>query len=324
MRISRKTISAVILLVCAIAFYFYIRDHLSEFGSISDISFQYVILIGCASFGGLVVNGLFLKVLLDEFGIRLGFSEYFSISVLTSFGNVFLPMKGGAGFKAVYLKSKYNYDYSYFIAGLAGNYLVCFNVTALTALAGMALYWWGTGYFNMPAAAVFIAIAVASFWVIFYPPRAFDWIPLRWAREQANQVLFGWNTVRKSGKTVAHLFILAATNMCISSVMCWLEFAAFGMKDAQGAPIGIAQSAVFSTIGSLAVFVWLTPAALGVKESLLMFCSDILGISPAQALTASLLDRTVNFLLLALLFSFASIYIKKHLSPAVAPCKNHC
>ncbi|MEN6437830.1 MAG: lysylphosphatidylglycerol synthase transmembrane domain-containing protein [Syntrophobacter sp.] len=324
MRISRKTISAATLLVCAIAFYFYIRDHLSEFSSISDVSVQYVILIGCASLAGLIVNGLFLKVLLDEFGIRLGFSEYFSISILTSFGNVFLPMKGGAGFKAVYLKSKYNYDYSYFVAGLAGNYLVCFNVTALTALAGMGLYWSGTGYFNIPAAAVFIGIAVAAFWVIFFPPRAFDWIPLRWARAQANQVLSGWNTVRKSGRTVAYLFILASTNVFISSVMCWLEFSAFGMRDAQGLPIGIAQSAVFSAIGSLAVFIGLTPAALGVRESLLMFSSEILGISPAQALTASLLDRTVSFLVLAMLFSFASIYIKKQLNPRVAACKNHC
>lgn len=311
------------LLVCAVALFFYIREHLSEFSSISDVSVQYVFLIGCASFAGLVVNGLFLKVLLGQFGISLGFFEYFSISVLTSFGNVFLPMKGGAGFRAVYLKSKYNYDYSYFVAGLAGNYLVCFNVTALTALAGMTLYWAETGYFNIPAAAVFLTIAIGTFWTIFSPPRAFDWIPVRWAREQANHVLSGWNTVRKSKRTVTHLFMLVIINVFISSMMCWLEFLAFGMKDARGETIGIAQSAVFSAVGSLAVFVGLTPAALGIRESLLMFSSEILGITPAQALAASLLDRTVSFLVLSLLFSFASIYIKKRLDPSLAACKNH-
>jgi hypothetical protein len=40
-------------------------------------------------------------------------------------------LKGGAGFRAVYLKSKYNFDYWYFESSLAGNYLVAFSILLL-------------------------------------------------------------------------------------------------------------------------------------------------------------------------------------------------
>jgi hypothetical protein len=42
-----------------------------------------------------------------------------------------------------------------------------------------------------------------------------------------------------------------------------------------------------------------------------MFSSRFLGIAPSQALAVSLLDRSVNVVMLCLFFSFASIYIKK-------------
>ncbi len=277
---------------------------------------SYVIIIGCAVLAALIVNGLFLKALTIDFDIDLKFFEYFSISVITSFGNIFLPMKGGAGFRAVYLKSRHDFDYSYFVSSLAANYLIVFNISSVVALACQALFYLYSGGFSLLVALVFLAIAACTSWAIFSPPPSLEWIPSRWVRERANGVLSGWQIIRKNHKTVMKLCSLTALNLFLLSVITWLEFAAFAafqMKDAYGHGIGFPQSTIFTMIGALSLLISITPAALGIRESLLMFSSQFLGITQSQALAVSLLDRSVNVAVLCLFFGFSSIYINKKL-----------
>ncbi len=311
MRSIRKISSVAVFLACALFLYSYVRNNLADFTKISEISLPYVLLIGCVCLAMLVVNGFFLKVLTISFGIDLHFFEYFSISIITSIGNIFLPMKGGAGFRAVYLKSRYNFDYSYFLSSLAANYLVVFGVTSAAALGFLALFYFDSGVFSFPAAMVFLAVGAGTAWAAFFPPHTLEWIPFGWARERANQVLSGWHIMRKSRKTVMDLCYLTALNLCLASAGTWLEFAAFHMKDPYGNGIGFVQAAIFTAIGTLSFLVSITPAALGIKESLLMFSSRFLGIAPSQALAVSLLDRSLNVVVLCLFFSFALIYINK-------------
>src|SRR5208337_3053753 len=278
MRSIRKISSIAVFLACALFLCSYVRNNLSDFTKISEISLPYVLMIGCACLAMLAVNGLFLKVLTVSFGIDLNFFEYFSISVITSFGNIFLPMKGGAGFRAVYLKSRYNFDYSYFLSSLAANYLVAFGITSVAALGCMTLYYLITGAFSFPAAMVFLAVAAVASWAVFFPPHTLQWIPFRWARDLANQILSGWHIMRKSRNTVMNLCSLTALNLFLSSAVTWLEFAAFHMKDTYGNGIGFLQAAIFTAIGTLSFFISITPAALGIKENLLMFSSRFLGI----------------------------------------------
>ncbi len=197
------------------------------------------------------------------------------------------------------------------MSSLAANYLVVFGVTSVAALGSLTLFYFGSGAFSFPAVMVFLAVGAVTWWAAFFPPHTLEWIPSRWARERANQVLSGWHIMRKSGKTVLNLCSLTALNLFLASAVTWLEFAAFHMKDPHGNGIGFLQAAIFTAIGTLSFLVSVTPAALGIKESLLMFSSRFLGITPAQALAVSLFDRSVNVVVLCLFFSFASIYINK-------------
>ncbi len=163
----------------------------------------------------------------------------------------------------------------------------------------------------MPVGLVFLGLAAFTSWAIFFPPHSLKWIPITWVRERADQVLAGWHIMRKSPKTVANLCWLAALCVFLGATVTWLEFAAFKMQDPSGQDIGFLQATIFTAIGSLSLLVSITPAALGIKESLLMFSSQFLGISQSQALAVSLLDRSVNVVVLCLFFGLASIYINK-------------
>jgi uncharacterized membrane protein YbhN (UPF0104 family) len=309
----RKIIPLAVFVACVYFLYSYVRNNLSDFTKISDISIPYLMLIGCAGLAVLILNGLFLKALTIDFGIDLNFFEYFSLSVITSFGNIFLPMKGGAGFRAVYLKSRHDFDYSYFLSSLAANYLIIFNILSVAALAFLALFYLYSGAFSLPVALVFLGVAASTSWAIFFPPPSLEWIPIRWVRERVNPVLSGWQIIRKNGKTVVKLCYLSALSLFLQSAITWLEFSAFHMKDAYGHGIGFLQSAIFTAIGGLSFLIGITPAALGIKESVLMFSSRFLGITQSQALAVSLLDRSISVALLGLFFGFASIYVNKKL-----------
>lgn len=300
-------------LACVVFIYSYVRNNLSDFTKISEISLSYVLLIGCACVAVMVVNGLFLRALTISFNIDLNFFEYFSIAVVTSFGNLFLPMKGGAGFRGIYLKSRYDLDYSYFVSSLAATYLIGFNIASMVALVCLALFYVSSEGCSLPITLAFLGIAALTSWAILFRPPSLEWIPVRWIREPANQVFSGWNIIRKSRKTVLKLCWLSALNLFLGFAITWLEFAAFHMKDTHGNGIGFLQASIFSAIGALSLLISITPAALGIKESLLMFSSQFLGITQTQALTVSLLDRSVNVVVICLFFGFASIYINKKL-----------
>jgi uncharacterized membrane protein YbhN (UPF0104 family) len=214
-------------------------------------------------------------------------------------------MRGGAGIKAVYLKKRHGFNYSYFMSGLGANYLVAFNLSSLTALGCLGLLYAGTGAFSFPVTLAFLVIAAMTLWAIFVNPPQFRRIPIASVRDRLERVMSGWRIMRKNRKTVPRLYGLSALNLIVMFVITWLEFGAFHIKDANGNGIGLLQAAIFSSIAGLSLFISITPASLGIRETLLMFCSHFLGISPAQALMVALLDRAVNAALVCLLFGFA-------------------
>lgn len=309
----RKSVSLATLVICVYFLVNYIMRHLSDFRGLSEVSASYVFLIGALWVVILAVNGLFLKALTVDFGINLSIHESFSLSVITTFGNIFLPMRGGAGFRAVYLKSRYDFDYSFFLSSLAGNYLIVFNATSIVALIGMAVLYVCRGEINYPAVCAFAAFFVLTSWAILFPPASLNWIPFKWAREPLNRLLSGWLRIRNSRKTVSNLLGLTFLYLFLASLTTWLEFTAFHMKDASGNAIGFFQSSIYTAVAVLSLLVSITPSALGIREGLLMVSSQFLGISPSQALAVSLLDRTISSVVLALLACYAFIHIKKQL-----------
>jgi uncharacterized membrane protein YbhN (UPF0104 family) len=309
----RNKVSLIVLLVCLAFLAHYVAYHLSDFRVLLQISVPYLSVICFLFFILVVLNGLFLKFLIADFGIGLSFAEYLSISIVTTFANSVLPFRGGAGFKAIYLKEKHNFDYSYFIASHAGSYLIILNANSVIALGGMAVLYLQKTYFNLPLAIACAGICLASSYAILFAPGKIDWVPFRPLREILNRILSGWAIIKSSKRNVLRLVWVGTLSLLLAAVITYFEFAACGMKDVSGNPIGLLQAIVFSSFSVLSLLLAVTPAALGVKEGLLMFCSDLLGITPSQALAVSILDRAAGFAVVLLLFNLASLYLKREL-----------
>jgi uncharacterized membrane protein YbhN (UPF0104 family) len=75
--------------------------------------------------------------------------------------------------------------------------------------------------------------------------------------------------------------------------------------------IRFSQALTFTGAANFSLFVALTPGAIGIRESFLYFSRELHHVGTATIVAASVLDRTVFMLLLALLFVVSIVFHAK-------------
>jgi uncharacterized protein (TIRG00374 family) len=289
----------------------YIYQNADDFRVLGEVAPSYILLVALLYLFFYLTNGFQLQLLIKDFGVRLTLPEHLSLSIVTSFGNTFLPLRGGAGIRALYLKKVHQLSYGHFLASLAGNYIISFNLCSILAIGGMSYLYLAAGYFNLVIVLIFLGLFCATSYTIILAPRKAPIIPIISIRNKVEKVLEGWTIIRKSKPLVARLYGITLINVILSVLMLYVEFKAMGISDLNGNPIGIWRCLFLSLVKSLALFITITPAALGVRESMMMMVSQIIAISPSYALAVSLLDRAINIMVLFLLAPGGFHYVKR-------------
>lgn len=315
--IPRQFIS--ISIFCAIFFFIvnYFINHLDDLKIIKNITLLNILLIQISNLAILILNGIFMNITISPLGINLSFREYTSISVLSTFGNIFLPFQGGMGLRAIYLKSRHDFSYTLFISTLAGNYIIIFNVISIVGLIGMSILYFTRFYFNIIIFFIYILMFIASTFCIFFYPKNFPFIPFLWIKNKFQRVIDGWLIIKKSIHNIIYLYIVTIVNFSISVLITYFEFKMLNITDMSGFQITLMQSLFISLIMTLSLFTSITPASLGIKEGLVMLTSQIVNIAPSHALAVTILDRVINFSLLLTLAYPASYFLK-------IKCQNKC
>src|SRR3972149_3081522 len=132
---SRILITVLVLGLFAAYFIF----NIEKFKPLLDVSFVLLLLIALANIGGIFINGLFTKFILEPFKKFISIAEAFYVSVISSIGNFFAPAGTGFGIRAVYLKKKHGLPYSEFISTLSGSYILVFLVSSFVGLVSLYL-----------------------------------------------------------------------------------------------------------------------------------------------------------------------------------------
>jgi uncharacterized membrane protein YbhN (UPF0104 family) len=92
---------------------------------------------------------------------------------------------------------------------------------------------------------------------------------------------------------MVQLIGLTFGGLALNTAMTWTIIHSLHLR------IAFAPLLLFSVLGTLSIFINITPANLGVKEVIYLFSSSILGLSTTQILSIALIDRGVLFLVLA-------------------------
>jgi len=81
-----------------------------------------------------------------------------------------------------------------------------------------------------------------------------------------------------------------------------------------GAHASLRQVLAYTGVANLSLFVSLTPGAIGIRESFLLFSTNLHHIARADIIAASLIDRAIYLAFLGLLFILAvGLHAKKRL-----------
>ncbi len=189
--------------------------------------------------------------------------------------NFFGPLQSGPAFRAVYLKKKYRLDLKIFALASLG-YLFFWGAYSVLFLLSGLLKWW-----LVPltlAGAVATLAALRSKWVA---PRLKQ-LDLR-----------GWY----------YLALATLLQIVFITLVYFVELRTVAPGTS------FSQAIIYTGAANLALYVSLTPGAIGFRESFLVFSRHLHHISDATIVTANILDRAVYILLLAIL---AAIVIATH------------
>jgi uncharacterized membrane protein YbhN (UPF0104 family) len=297
-RKSKQLISTIILLLIVTAIGLYLRANWELLSSLSNISLASTFWLIVTRLLFIGTSGLFLQASLAKFEVQLSLKEWFGLAIVTTLGNYLTPFSGGMVARATYLKYRYTFPYSQFVAVLIANYLVSFWVVGVIGLGALLLFvettqfYWQVMLFFL---VVIVAISLLTCLPTIKLPDKSRWIRL------LNNSLEGWYIVKNDKPLLAKLIVYTLINILLNGVSFWVAYEALGLSVSFAAALLIGLLTVFS------IFLNITPGNLGVQEGVIGLSSVFLGAGMGQGLLVAFLIRAATIIVaftLGPIFSF--------------------
>lgn len=270
-RPSWKQIAAVtVLLGTAIAFVYYFSTH-PEVGkllkAIPKPTLGILLGLYILTVGALV---LIFTATLRLCRLRLEAAELSLLTAYSSVINFFGPLQSGPAFRAVYLYKRHRLNLKSYASATLVYYFFFGFFSGLFLISGL-LGWWT------------LALCVAGALTAYFAVRT-RWI----ASRLTNLDLRGWY----------YLAVATLLQVILMAAIYTVELRAID------ASIGIGQAVVYTGAANLALFVSLTPGAIGFREAFLLFSQQLHNISPSVIVATNILDRALYITLMLLLAVF--------------------
>lgn len=317
----------LLFLVSVAAYYFY--RHLDDLKSFFLLRPLYIFFMIVAGTGQFFISGFFNGIILKPCSIVIKVRELFAIAVMTSIGNYILPFRGGLGLRAIYLKKKYNFPYSYFMSGMMGIFLIFFLTNSLLGLGSLLLLYYYRGVAFPPLFFIFGLVLLLVFFPFLASFKDFPlgriikplesdtplysilsknhvgWLALLLQKifEFLGRAIKGWLQISRNPTAIFQLVLLTLLNCVANTVLLYYGFLSSSVQP------DILGLLMISSLLSVSGLVNITPAGLGIQEAAIVFSSGVLGISMTQSLMASLFVRFLSIALALTLAPFVSHYL---------------
>lgn len=253
-----------ILLATTLVFVRFFLTHPEYWATLTGVSVATVGWIVLLNLVGLTILVAINACLLRFCGVKLGFLEQFQLTSYSAIANFFGPLQSGPGVRAVYLKTKYGVrlrDYSL----AAALYYAVFAVLSAVLLFGFSQPWWQALLLVAAVGAVVVGV-------------------IRRYSRGAGSAATGWHF---DAAAFGVLVILTALQLVVIALWYFVELKAVAPA------VTLRQALIYSGAANFALFVSLTPDAIGFREAFLIFSARLHGLATAAIISANLLDRAV-------------------------------
>jgi len=270
-----KQIAAVaILILTTVLFILFFRHHPEYWRQLQSISRWTILWVVLLNALMVVVLAGILAATVRLCGRTIGMRDNFLLTAYSSIINFFGPLQSGPGVRAAYLKTTAQVRLrDYTLATLI--YLGLFAAFSAFFLFAGNLPWWQT-LFALLLVGGFSAYIIKKF---------------QQGDKQANASQFTLRT-----EPITALVVLAFIQVLITIAWYYVELRAVNPH------ISLHQAMSYAGAANFALFVSITPDAIGIREAFLAFSQHIHHVSTANIISANLIDRAAYVLFLAILF----------------------
>ena len=264
---------------------YYIWTHKGEFKAAWSWKPEILVLLSLLILIQYALVGFFNQVVLKAFGLVLTFKEWYGLGIITTLGNYLIPPRGGAGFRAAYLKKRHGFPLTHFLSTF-----VVFNVlnltgAALAGLAGLALVP-EIGADTGLVLTIFLAGAAGVGLLIMLMPIKAAWFD-RPGMQVLARMIEGWTAIKSRPRLLFYMSLLVLLNGLVQGFIVFLGYRASNVH------LAPAPAVLITSLLLLSSFIAITPGGLGIQEAVLIFSTRIIGIAPAQSLAVAVIIRAV-------------------------------
>ncbi len=264
----------LILLATLAAFVLFFVHHPEYWQELKTVSPWWIVAVVALNIPMIGLLVLIYDACLGLCGHRLAWKENFLLTAYSSIINFFGPLQSGPGVRAAYLKTRHQVRLRDYGLATVLYYGMFAFFSALFLLVGTRP-WWQT--------LLAMAAVAGGSWFVF------RYFAKRDKKPADSQFHLHANIVLR-------LAILTFLQVLLTAITYWVELKAVNPN------IGWGQAMSYAGAANFALFVSLTPDAIGFREAFLVLSQGISHVSTANIFSANVIDRTAYVLTLALLF----------------------
>lgn len=292
------SLTAIVFVLGCVA---YVYFHAEDFYSVMEASKLQlgvaVVFILCSFMATCYQLDLFLR----RFDLKIGKIELLAITHAMMLGNLVIPMRGGSGGLAIYLKKIHNLNFTAFAAIYGAGALLVALINSFLAFTALMSLWIFAGYFQLTL-FVFVSslLLVCLYFAVFVPsiPRSERYLMVR-LREIADS----WKAI------ILHRRLAACLTLSVTLMSFALIGSLYFIYRAINEPLTLEATVITSSVGSIVSLVPLTPGSIGVFDVAIIEIQRIFGLTTAQSIAAAIIFRTLTFLLSFLLGVPGMVYM---------------
>jgi uncharacterized membrane protein YbhN (UPF0104 family) len=266
-------LGSLILIVTIAAFAHYLSGHrslLTQLGNTPPLTLVWLLLLYAIWFGALLI---LLVGSLRVYSKAIPGQENFLLNAYSSLVNFFGPGQGGLAIRGAYLYKRYQLRPKDFMFTALLYYAFYALVSACLLFIG-SRPWWQTGL-------LLVVIGMVSFLVV---------------RRYAKRSQVAKDKPRLTPANIGIIFGATVLQAAAQVAIYFVELQSINPH------ISLAQTVTYTGAANFALFVALTPGAIGIRESFLLVSQHLHHISSATIVAANVIDRAAYLLFLGGLF----------------------
>lgn len=289
----RLALGLLLIVLTVAVFARYLSEHMNlvrQLGHVSPLTAVWLFVLYGAWLGALA---LILQVSLYICKSAISVEENILLNAYSTLTNFFVPGQGGIAIRGVYLKKKHSVRVRDYVSVML-LYYACYGLVSTFMLLAPSRPWWQT---VVGLAAMGFAVVTGTRWYM--------------GRTEANK-----DKLNIRLKTISYLLAATVAQAIIQVAIFAVELHSVNHN------ISLSQAITYTGAANFALFVALTPGAIGIRESFLVFSQSLHHISTANIVTASIIDRGIFLIFLGFLFALTlSMHAKNRLQMSVVTKK---